>query len=307
MSAAKMLEDIFFIERGYLNGNHFVLAAKEPALVDTGYIAGFRETERLVSALGVRLSDVRLIVNTHCHCDHVGGNRAIQDRSGCAVALHRIGKRFIEDRDDWATWWRYYGQQAEFFECTRALEDGDVLPIGRHEFRVIHTPGHSADGIALYNRREKVLISSDSLWENDVPVMTLRIEGDAALAATLESLEKLSALDVRAAYPGHGRPFGEVKAAIERSREKISGYIRDPARMGNDLLKKIIVYTLLMEGSVPEDPFFGKLLGTPWFRETVDRHFGGDYAGKYREIVEGFLVRGIVVCREGRLSTSVNP
>ncbi len=307
MPVAEMLKDLFLIERGYLNGNHFVLAAKEPVLVDTGYIAGFEETEKLVSDLGVRLSDVRLIVNTHCHCDHVGGNRAVQERSGCDIALHRVGKGFIETRDDRATWWRYYGQQAEFFACTRALEDGEVIALGPHEFRVIHTPGHSADGIALYNRREKILISSDSLWENDVPVMTLRIEGGGALSSALESLEKLSALDVRVAYPGHGRPFGDVKAAIARSEKKISGYMRDPARMANDLLKKIIIYTLLMDGSVPEDSFFGRLLGTPWFRETVDRYLGGDCAGKYREIMEGFMARGIVVSRNGRLVTSVAP
>ena len=161
--ATEILEDLFFIERGYLNGNHFVLASEEPVLIDTGYVADFGETEKLINNLGVRFSDVRLIINTHCHCDHVGGNKAVQEVSGCAVAMHRIGKHFIDTRDDWATWWRYYGQRAEFFDCTQALEDGDVIPVGPHDFRVIHTPGHSADCIVLYNRREKVLISSDSL------------------------------------------------------------------------------------------------------------------------------------------------
>src|SRR5574341_370014 len=247
MPVTEILEDLFFVERGYLNGNHFVLVSDEPVLIDTGYVADLGETERLVAGLGVRLSAVRLIVNTHCHCDHVGGNKAVQGMSGCAVAMHRIGKHFIDTRDDWATWWRYYGQCAEFFDCTQALADGDVIPVGPHDFRVIPTPGHSADGIVLYNRRKKVLVSSDSLWENDIAVMTLRVEGSGALFSMLESLEKIAALDVRVVYPGHGKPFGDVKAAIENSRKKISAYLDCRERIGDDLLKKIIVYTLLME------------------------------------------------------------
>ncbi len=307
MPVTEILEDLYFIERGYLNGNHFVLVSDEPVIIDTGYVADIGETERLIAGLGVGLSAVRLIINTHCHCDHVGGNRTIQERSGCAVAVHRIGKHFIDTQDDWATWWRYYGQRAEFFDCTQALEDGDVIPVGPHDFRVIHTPGHSADGIVLYNRREKVLISSDSLWENDMAVMTLRVEGSGALFSMLESLEKIAALDVRVVYPGHGKPFSDVKAAIGKSRKKITAYLDCRERIGDDLLKKIIVYTLLMERSVPEEAFFRKLLGTHWFRETIDLYFGGDYDGKYCEIMEGFLKRGVVMRREGSLYTTVKP
>ncbi len=305
--ATEILDGLFFVERGYLNGNHFVLASDAPVLVDTGYADGFGETGQILANLGVAISDVKLVVNTHSHCDHVGGNRTIQEASGCAVAMHRIGKGYIDDRDDQATWWRYYGQRAEFFDCTQALEDGDVVAVGPHEFRVLHAPGHSADGIVLYNPREKVLLSSDTLWENDVATMTLAIEGDGALSSMRESLEKIAALDVRIAYPGHGKPFTDVRGAIERSRGKVAGYVEHPEKAGDDLLKKLIVYTLLMERSVPADAFPGKLLRTQWFRETVDRYFGGAYEGKYREIMESFEKRGIVVRRYGRLSTSVRP
>jgi len=150
MSALEIMKDLFFIERGYLNSNHFVYRSKEPILIDTAYISDFEITERLISDLGVDLSRTRLIINTHTHCDHIGGNRTIQERSGCDIALHKIGKYFIDTRDDWSTWWRYYSQDAAFFHCTLALEDGDVIAVGPHEFRVIHTPGHASDGIVLY-------------------------------------------------------------------------------------------------------------------------------------------------------------
>ena len=44
-----------------------------------------------------------------------------------------------------------------FRNCSRSLEDGEIIPIGPYEFEVIYTPGHAADGIVLYNRNDKVL------------------------------------------------------------------------------------------------------------------------------------------------------
>ncbi|KUG02920.1 beta-lactamase-like [hydrocarbon metagenome] len=86
------------IERGYLNGNHFVYRDKKPVLIDSAFILDFLDTERLISSLGVNLSRIDLIVCTHTHCDHIGGNGIIQDRSGCKIALHNTGKYFIDTR-----------------------------------------------------------------------------------------------------------------------------------------------------------------------------------------------------------------
>jgi hydroxyacylglutathione hydrolase len=307
MAANEIMKDLFFIERGYLNANHFVYRTKSPILIDTGYISGFRETERLIAELGVNLSDVSLIINTHTHCDHIGGNRKIQQRSGCNIALHTIGKIFIDTRDDWSTWWRYYHQEADFFDCTTALADGDILAVGPHEFEVIHTPGHASDGIVLYNRREKILISSDTLWENDMAVMTLRVEGGTALFHMRESLQKLEPLDVQRVCPGHGQPFGDMKMAIMKSKERIEKYLLDRDLIGNDLLKKIIIYTLLMKKTIKESDLFPYLMDTIWYKETVDHYFDGEYEIRYKSIMDAFLKRDIIRRENGILCTTVKP
>lgn len=307
MSVIEILEDLFFIERGYLNGNHFVHRSEEPVLIDTAYVSGFAQTEKLTRDLGVDLSRVRLIVNTHCHCDHVGGNRIIQDKSGCDIAMHTIGKYFINTGDDWSTWWRYYAQDADFFRCTQELQDDDVICVGPHEFRVIYTPGHSADGIVLYNRKEKLLISSDTLWERDMAVMTVRVEGSRAVFSLLESLEKLEKLDVKTVYPGHGKPFTDLSEALCRARKRLAEYLDDPKRMGSDLLKKILIYTLMMKNGIDEGTFFQYLLTTPWFPETVDYYFNGEYERKFTEIVKDLSLRGIIKTDRQKIFTTVKP
>jgi len=307
MQPIEILENLFFNERGYLNGNHFVYRSESPVLIDTGYISDFSDTEKHITKLGVNLADVSLIINTHTHSDHIGGNNIIQQKSGCRIALHRAGKYFIDTRDDWSIWWRYYDQEADFFECSQGLEDGDVINIGPHEFQVIYTPGHASDGLVLYNRRDKILISSDTLWEDDVAVMTLRIEGSMALFNMLESLRKLESLDVERIYPGHGRPFSDIKKAIRKSKERIERYLGDRSLIGSDLIKKIIVYTLLMKRIIKENEFFPYLMGTYWFKETVDLYFNSEYEQKYNEIMNKFFDRGIVKLENGNLFSTVKP
>lgn len=307
MQPVEIIKDLYFIERGFLNGNHFVYRSQNPILIDTAYAAGFDETAALIAQLDVNLSAVQLIISTHCHCDHIGGNKRIQDQSGCDIALHKIGKYFIDARDDWATWWKYYNQEAEFFEGTLALNDGDLLSIGPHEFRVIHTPGHAAEGIVLYNRIEKLLISSDTLWKNDMAVMTLRIEGSAAPFHMLESLEKLESLDVQRVYPGHGPPFNDMQKALSKTRNRLHHFLNHRDQIGLDLLKKIMIYTIMMRKTVDSDLFFDDLMQTHWYKETVDLYFDGDYRAKYDSIMKDFSKRGIVKVKDGKISTTVKP
>lgn len=307
MTTIEILDDFFFIQRGYLNANHFVCRTSPVVLVDTGYHDGFTETCRAIEALGVDIADTGLIVSTHCHCDHVGGNRAIQERSGCDIALHPVGRHFMETHDDWSTWWRYYDQTASFFDGTRSLADGEIIDIGDHRFQVIHTPGHASDGIVLYHPKARLLISSDTLWENDLAVLTLRVEGNDAVFRMLSSLDRIAALDVRRVFPGHGPPFDDAAGAIARTRERLHGYLADRRRIGTDLLKKIIVYTLLMHNAVAADTFFDLLMARCWYRETVDLYFDGQYRRQYDRIIDKFLDRGVIRRQHGSYVTTVPP
>ena len=306
-SITEIVEDLFFVERGYLNANHLVYRGDPPELIDSGYIADYTETERILRRLGVETAAVDRIITTHCHCDHIGGHRAIFDRSGCSIWLHELGKHFIEIRDDWSTWWKYYHQQAEFFPCATGLTDGDAVRIGPHDFEVLHTPGHAADGIVLYHRAERLLISSDTLWQHDLPVHTVRVEGSAAVYQTHQSLAKISHLAVETVCPGHGPLFTDFESALQRSRQKIADYLADRRMVGTDVLKKIMVYTVLMKQPTPVETFFDDLMQTSWFKETVDLYFESRYRKTFDRIVEGFVQRDILRIGDNKYTTTVKP
>ena len=64
--------------------------------------------------------------------------------------------------------------------------------------------------------------------------------------------------------------------------------------IGEDLIKKIIVYTLLMKKRVREQTYFPYLMETHWFKETVDLYFNSEYEAKYTEIMNTFHKKGII-------------
>jgi hydroxyacylglutathione hydrolase len=123
----------------------------------------------------------------------------------------------------------------------------------------------------------------------------------------MESLGKLEKLDLKVVYPGHGKSFTDVAGAIGRARRRLEGFLGNKEKIGNDLLKKIIIYTLLMKKGTEESSFFDQLMTTLWFRENVDFYFEGNYRSKYDEIMNGFYRRGIVKIKCDKLFTSVKP
>ena len=83
--------------------------------------------------------------------------------------------------------------------------------------------------------------------------------------------------------------------------------MRHRENIGTDLLKKIMIYTLLMQRQIDEDRFYEQLMETHWFRETIDLYFDKEYKQKYDELITDFFNRAIVKQRDGKLYTTVKP
>jgi glyoxylase-like metal-dependent hydrolase (beta-lactamase superfamily II) len=103
-------------------------------------------------------------------------------------------------------------------EPTGLLEEGDTVDIGDRSFEVLHLPGHSPGGIALYERDSKILFSGDAVY--DGPLLDEGIPG-ADIPAYCETMRRLAVLPVTAVHAGHNESFGQ-----ERLREITAAYLR---------------------------------------------------------------------------------
>ena len=195
---------------GYYDANSYLINGK--VLIDTGI-----NTNALIAEIekNIDINDLELIVLTHCHYDHTAAAEAIARKSGARIAIHRDDVELLHH--DEASAAAAFDSIAPSFEPDILLDDGESISIGNGEhLQIIHTPGHTPGGICLYEPVSKSLFSGDTVFPQGSIGRTDFIGGNSANISG--SIQKLTQLDVRTMYPGHGDPTSEnVKRQIELS------------------------------------------------------------------------------------------
>lgn len=245
-SAAPVLPpSIQVIERGWLSSNNIVLRdAQHAAVVDTGYVS---QSEQTLSLIRHALDTCPLawIVNTHLHSDHCGGNAVLQRHYGCAIAVPHADAEAVRSWDEAQLSFRATGQLCERFDFDRTLVPGDTITLGDLRWNILGAPGHDPHAVMLYCADEGLLISGDALWQNGFGVIFPELDGLGGFAEQQALLECIAGLDLRCVIPGHGAPFGDVGAALDRAFSRLAYLRADPRRNARNALKVLIMFKLL--------------------------------------------------------------
>ena len=222
--------------------NSIYLIRSDPVtLIDTG-VATEKAYEALragITELRVAVSDIRRVILTHKHIDHIGNAWRIQQTSGAEVYIHEVerialsdidptGERFQDLAQKRMTEWNVpveYQPQKEshklpewFLEPVEALglADGDKLESEAGNITVMHTPGHTLGSICL--QFHDMLFTGDHVLEGISPNVgggDLRHSG--LLQHFMQSLERTRLhASAKMAFPGHGQPFHHLSRRCEQ-------------------------------------------------------------------------------------------
>ncbi len=183
------------------DSNIYLIIDEVIALIDAGTGMNFETVKRNMNKFNLKPSDVGLIINTHCHYDHAGGDRDFVSAFGCGVEIHELEARLLREGDQVITLAGGFGRRLEPIEVARELYEGDRIKLGEFTLEVLHTPGHTSGSISLYEPSHRALISGDTAFCGGVGRTDLPTSDIEAL---VRSLRRLSALDVEKLYPGHG-------------------------------------------------------------------------------------------------------
>ncbi|MEX1294555.1 MAG: MBL fold metallo-hydrolase [Candidatus Limnocylindrales bacterium] len=164
----------------------------------------------LTQQLGDEGWNLRFVVSTHRHWDHIGDNAEAVIATGATLAAHIADRHGLESPDDTAA-------PFSIPPCVPALDlqEGSRIRFGEIDLSVLHTPGHTEGSVCLLSQEERVLLSGDTLFagawgRTDLP------GGDPE--AMVESLSRLATLeDGLTVLPGHGpqTTIGREKAWLE--------------------------------------------------------------------------------------------
>jgi glyoxylase-like metal-dependent hydrolase (beta-lactamase superfamily II) len=219
------------------------------AVVDPGMMGKDnwkRLATRLASA-GAPLARIHTVVVTHSHPDHFGGAGFLQKESGAALVTHRYFRTWWDPteppdvspeelppvespvgRQPWGgsgvniparrrALLKARGVMPRLFRAPRPtmrLGDAEPIRLGRREWISVHTPGHTADHLCLYDPEFGTLISGDHVLPTITPHISGISKGDP-LQAFFDSLDKVAAFsDAQVVLPAHGHPFGDLAGRV---------------------------------------------------------------------------------------------
>jgi glyoxylase-like metal-dependent hydrolase (beta-lactamase superfamily II) len=192
--------------------NTYVLFTQKDAccIIDPGcYFPGERVAlQEFVEQQG--LSPI-LLLNTHCHLDHVFGNKFVYDTWDLPLHLHENELPVLTGAPEWGLRWsmpfeNYRGEHV-------FLTPGERISIGEDKLTVLFLPGHSPGSVGFYAEKEGFIIGGDVLFREGIGRTDFPGGDHATLMSSIR--EQLFTLpDETIIYPGHGEPttIGHEKA-----------------------------------------------------------------------------------------------
>lgn len=269
----RLPDSLLVLERGWLSANNVVFLEGENAtLVDSGYVTHAAQTVDLVShALHGR--QLKRLVNTHSHSDHIGGNATLKERFGCEIIVPGGLHATIAEWDENALLLSPLGQRAARFQHDSLIHPDDNVEMGGLNWQALAVPGHDMEALAYYNPERRILISGDALWENGFGVIFPELLGEAdGLASTRATLEMLARLPIDIVIPGHGSPFGAVDAALERAFRRVDSFEADIDKLAWHAIKVIVSFAMLERRRLPAGEFPNFLLSLPFAVDLNTRY-----------------------------------
>lgn len=155
--------------------------------------------ERILERLEHNKLTLTVVINTHGHFDHVGGNAFLMRETDADLLLHAAGLPFLQRAREHADMWGMEFEDSP--EPTRLLKGGEILRVGELKLEIIHTPGHSPGGISIYLPGH--VFTGDALFEGSIGRTDLP---GGNLEELLNSIrEKILVLPGETVvHPGHG-------------------------------------------------------------------------------------------------------
>lgn len=160
------------------------------------------DAEKISNMLDILEVKLKYIYLTHCHADHIGAVKQIQNKYGGKILIHRNGAENLENDDIVLA--SCIGEDKIILEADSRVDDEDILHVGNIEFKVLYTPGHTNCSTSLYCEKYKMLFSGDTIFRGawgrtDLPT--------SSLEQIMDSITKkiLVLPDDTIIYPGHGK------------------------------------------------------------------------------------------------------
>ena len=180
------------------------------------------EIDELIGYVQTQSLNVKMLLNTHCHIDHVLGNYAVRKKYDVPLIINKLEEPGLRAVRAYAP--NYGFTQYQEVLPDRYIDESDEIVFGNHTLRVLFVPGHSVGHLAFFDDTERILIGGDVLFRDSIGRTDLPGGDHDTLLRSIH--RKLFTLhDDVVVWPGHGpdttigyekrsNPFCALKAPL---------------------------------------------------------------------------------------------
>ncbi len=122
---------------------YLITTAEGNILINTGLASSAKQIKKNIAALGFKYTDIKILLNTQAHYDHLGAMAAVKQQTGAQLMINAKDAEVLKDggNSDYAL--GGHGSTFEPVQPDRLLNDGDTIRLGNMQLRMLHHPGHT--------------------------------------------------------------------------------------------------------------------------------------------------------------------
>jgi hydroxyacylglutathione hydrolase len=185
-----------FMENTYILYDH----TAECIIIDPGCLEK-QEQQTLLNFIELNKLKVKLLLNTHCHIDHVLGNKFVKEQFQVKLQTSKIEEQVLKAVSVYAP--NYGFHQYQETNIDQYIEEGHKIKFGNTTLDILFVPGHSPGHLVFYNKEENICIGGDVLFNRSIGRTDLPGGDHETLITNIH--QKMFKLDNNmVVYPGHG-------------------------------------------------------------------------------------------------------
>jgi len=206
----EIIEGLHRVDEASANMAHanvyLVINGKALTVIDTGTPGNAKKTVEYIQKIGFQPTDVKTIILTHYHMDHMGSVKELKDLTNAKIAAHTEDADYVSGKKPFPKPKNILFRAVSSFVKPETvpvdviLKEGDKIS----GLTVIHTPGHTLGSIMLLDEGRKALFAGDTLRYDSKKVSGASEQFTADLNQAKESVAKAAALNFDVMLPGHG-------------------------------------------------------------------------------------------------------
>jgi glyoxylase-like metal-dependent hydrolase (beta-lactamase superfamily II) len=241
-----------------------------------------------------------VLLNTHLHSDHCGGNALLQSHFPQLCTLIPPGlSGHVRHWDPDALTYTPTGQVCPPFQFNQVLVPGTEILLGDLMWQVHAAPGHDTHSVILFEPASRLLVSADALWERGFGVIFPELDGVDAFTDAGKTIDLIESLRPTIVIPGHGPAFSCVEKAIANARARLDGFVANPVKHAQYAVKVLLKFKLLELQSLSMTDFSAWIESTAYFRVIHAKYFSEYAFGGWIDGLMGALVHTGAASRDG--------